>query len=131
MIEMEMSVDNDANAFRVNFKGAQRFTQGAPPRNAKHLGVFRRPLVADPGFNQYAFFASINENAIHVQPDAVLLIRRTNVRPKRARNNAEHRPSVEAKLCVGNNLHPIIAKLHFAIADCRVDPGFGCDNANC
>src|SRR5688572_27367952 len=70
------------------------------------------PFVANAGFDQYSFFASVDEHAVHVHPNAVLFVGGTELRPQVARYDAEHRTTVEPKLTVRHNFDAIVAKLH-------------------
>ena len=114
VIKMEVGIDNDSYAFRLYTNNrSYRLRQRPLPRDAKHRNVFGRPLLSDTGLDQYSLTTSIYEHAIHVHPNPVLFIRWTNLRPERAGDNSKHGAAIEAKLSVRNNLHAVIAKLHF------------------
>src|SRR5678815_4179430 len=74
--------------------------------------MFSRPLLADAGLNQYPIRSSIDEETVHIHPDAVLIVGWTHARPEVARHNAKHRTSIQSKLRVRNDFDAIIAKLH-------------------
>src|SRR5947208_5492371 len=88
-----------------------------------------RPLITNARFDEDALFLCLDEEAVHAHAYAVLLVRRTDLRPKRARNDAEHRAAVQTKLRVGHNLYSIISEPHqirLRISDCgmRIEKRF-------
>src|SRR6185503_13169789 len=116
MIKVEMGVNNDGYAIRLNpCDRAQRLPERSLTRNTKHRGVLCGPLLSDSRFDQYAFLTRVNEHAIHVHGYAVVFIRRANLRPQGARHNTKHCATIKAKFGVGNDLHTVIAKLHFGL----------------
>ena len=88
-----------------------------PPAIAHAWPPLRGVCTTSPHsrFSQYAFLTGINKHAIHVHGYAVVFIRRANLRPQGARHNAKHCATVKAKFGVGNDLHTVIAKLHFEL----------------
>src|SRR5438552_19063133 len=110
MVEMQMRVYNDGYVFR-SISG--NFRQG-PSKcsfaiNAVNLGFFRSPFFADTGLDQDLFDRRLDEQAIHVEPNAIKPIRQTNTLPKNTRDDSEHRPSVQSEYAVGNDLDAVIA----------------------
>ena len=71
--------------------------------------LFRRPLVADTGFDQDLLSSGIDEHTVHVHPNAILLVGRTHLGPEIARDHSEHRSAVETKFGVRNDFNAIIA----------------------
>src|SRR6266576_4320269 len=113
VIEMEMSIDNDSDFFRP-YSGLhkQSFAKRSFTLDPVHRCVLCRPLNPNTGFNQNLFCASIDEHAIHVHANTILLVGGTLLRPQGARNYPKHRPSIEPKLGIRNNFDEIIAYLH-------------------
>src|ERR1041384_6829457 len=105
-----MSVDDDRDLIR-RMTGAyfEGFTQRAHAVDAVHRHLFRRPLIADAGLDQYLLRAGIDENTSHIHPNSVFIVRRTLLRPQLARDHSEHRSSIEAELGIRNDLNAIIA----------------------
>src|ERR1051325_1340162 len=108
-----MSINNYGDAFgRGPGDRLQRLSERPLPRDAKHLRMFSRPLLADAGFDQYSILARVDEHTVHVHSDAVLFIRRTYARPESARHDSKHRTAIKTKLGVGDYLYAVITKLH-------------------
>src|SRR5690348_8786474 len=74
--------------------------------------MFRRPLIADTGFDQDLFSARVDKDAIHVHANAVFVVGRAHLRPQLTRNNTEHGASVEAKFSILNHLDGVISYSH-------------------
>ncbi len=92
---------------------------GRCARDAVHRACFVRQLLTDACLDQYPFRTSLDEHTVHVHSDPVLIVGRTHSRPEIARDHTEHRPSVEAKLCVRHNLDAVISKLHAELLTLR------------
>src|SRR5687767_9943826 len=75
-------------------------------------GLFNGPFVADASFDQNLFCSRIDENAVHVHPNPVLIVRRADLRPQVAWNHSKHGTAVETKLGVRNDFHAVVADLH-------------------
>src|SRR5581483_7009010 len=82
------------------------------PINAVHLAMLVRPLVPDPRVDQNSFTACLNEEAIHVHANPILIVRRRDPFPQVPRHHSEHRTTIKPKLAVANYLNSVIAKLH-------------------
>ena len=115
MVEMQMRVENDGDVFGQDARlQPKRLGQRTLPIDAVKRRAFAGPLVADARLDQYLLFSGIDEHAVHIHTNAVLVVRRKDLRPQIARNDAEHRPAVETKFGVLNNPHSVIADLHVA-----------------
>jgi hypothetical protein len=95
VIEMKMGVYYDRYFFRSATRNIKkRSGKRLLPKNAVYPGFFFGPFFADPGLDKYLVGSGLDEEAIHVQADAIEFIGRANSFPKNARDDSEHRPSV-------------------------------------
>src|ERR1041384_3032971 len=73
-----------------------------------------RPFLTDARIDQNLFTSAFNEQTIHVHANAILLVRRRDLRPQIAGHDPERRATIESKLTVRNNLDAIFSELHRA-----------------
>ena len=106
VVEVEVRVDDDIHAFRIDRVAADYFRHRG--RNGGEFHALARllaRLIACAGFHQDSVAASLDDVAVEGQPDAVFLIRLELFAPKSAGDDAEHCaavPPVEARLHQGD-----------------------------
>ena len=113
VIEMQMRVDDDRDLFGVQLRCLHSSVSASGrSRLMPYIDCLLRLTTSRRcRFRSVSFSDRFDEHAVHVHPDAVLIVRRTHLRPEIARDHTKHRPAVEAKFGVGNDLDAVIAKL--------------------
>src|ERR1043165_6966970 len=113
VVEVQVRVDDDRQVFgRAAGRRTQALAESWRALDAVHLGLARRPLVAESRLDEDALAPALDEETVGVEADAVQRVGRRNSLPERARHDAEHRAAVEAELCAGHDLNAVVAELH-------------------
>src|SRR5437868_5602697 len=113
VIEVQVRVDYDRDLVsRTTGARFQCLAERACAVNAVHRNLLRGPLVADAGFDQNFLGPGIDEHAVHVHANPVLVIRRTDLRPELAWDHSKHRSAIEMEFGVWNDLNAIIPENH-------------------
>ena len=117
VIEVEMRVHDDINL--LGLKAARSQLREQPRRALKgvDLAFFRVPFISGSGFHQNPLRRCANEQRIHGQRDAILVVGRRDALPHGTRNDAKHRSSIEAKGSVSEDVKFDGAEFHLSARD--------------
>src|SRR5437870_9551514 len=109
-----MRIYDDCDFVRTHTRNsAQRLLERAPPIDPIHRSMLVRPFIANAGFYQDSFFASIDEDTVHIHANAILIVGWEMSRPQVARHHSEHCAAIETKLTIRNDFDAIVTKLHY------------------
>jgi hypothetical protein len=96
VIEMKMGDDDVGYRFRSDTLLAQRI-QDRAAIHGEDAAILFRPFSPAAGFDQHLMCAILQQQAVGIQLEAVVLIRFGQLRPDGFGHHAEHAPAIETE----------------------------------